>query len=249
MKKPALIFILTVLSGSSSLIQAEDLVTKTGKTYADVVVTQSDDSTIRITFKEGVARLNLADLPVEWQQRYHYDPAKAAAHQAAREKEKKAQIETRQAALKLQAAASALAAEKAKPTLSKGQIPKHAVVAPPEPTNVEMATLEDLKRLLAKVNVEDTLKMTALRTSHAFGGGNSRTLSGSLDYDNLRARWERAGKEADELAKRCPAGYQKWLSQFRATCDLAVNGDGPGLATACRPLASDLEDADYWSKK
>jgi hypothetical protein len=105
MKKPALIFILTVLSGSSSLIQAEDLVTKTGKTYADVVVTQSDDSTIRITFKEGVARLNLADLPVEWQQRYHYDPVKAAAHQAAREKEKKAQMEARQAALKLQAAA------------------------------------------------------------------------------------------------------------------------------------------------
>jgi hypothetical protein len=241
-----------VLGGSSPLIEAEDLVTKTGKTYADVVVTQSDDSTIRITFKEGVARLNLADLPLEWQQRYHYDPVKAAAHQAAREKEKKAQIDARSAELKLQAAAAAPAAEKAKPALPNGQIPKHAPVAPPEAANVEMATVEDLKRLLGKVNVNETLRMTAVQSTAAAPNstrGNSRTLSGNDDYDQLRARWERAGKEADELAKRCPAAFQKWLSQFRAACDLAVNGDGPGLATACRPLASDLEDAVYWSKK
>lgn len=55
---------------------AEDW-TVCGKSYHDVTVVDSNDSTVLFMYEGGLARLNLSDLPANLQKRFNYDPAKA----------------------------------------------------------------------------------------------------------------------------------------------------------------------------
>jgi len=63
------------------------------KTFHNVVVTQSFDDHVSITFDGGVGNIRLAEMPPELQARFHYDPAKA----------KIAELEAENARLKAQA--------------------------------------------------------------------------------------------------------------------------------------------------
>jgi len=57
---------------------AEDW-TVNGKSYQNVTVQGSDDSTVSIMYDGGIGRVNLSDLTPELQKRFGYDPQKAKA--------------------------------------------------------------------------------------------------------------------------------------------------------------------------
>lgn len=68
---------------SVSLALADDFKTNNGKEYKNAIVTQVDPDGIVVRTKTAISKLYFPELPEDVQTRYHYDPAKAAAAQAA----------------------------------------------------------------------------------------------------------------------------------------------------------------------
>ena len=101
----ALALSLALPLGMTSL-RAEDWATKDGKTYQEVAVVKVEPDAVTILHHDGGARIPLKNLPPEIQKRCNYDPAAAAAAEAARAQ---ADEENRQA---LQAEMDTVAARK-----------------------------------------------------------------------------------------------------------------------------------------
>ena len=76
------IAILAALS-AASLALADDFKTNSGKEYKNATVTQVEADGIVIKTKSGISKLYFTELPKDVQERFHYDPAQAAAAQAA----------------------------------------------------------------------------------------------------------------------------------------------------------------------
>lgn len=76
------IAILATLS-AISIALADDFKTNSGKQYKDATVTQVEADGIVIKTKGGISKLYFNELPKDVQERFHYDPAQAAAAQAA----------------------------------------------------------------------------------------------------------------------------------------------------------------------
>jgi hypothetical protein len=66
-----------------SLALADDFKTNSGKEYKNATVTQVEADGIVIKTKGGISKLYFTELPKDVQERFHYDPAQAAAAQAA----------------------------------------------------------------------------------------------------------------------------------------------------------------------
>jgi hypothetical protein len=64
---------------SASLLTAEDFKTINGKEYKDVTITRVEADGIVLKSKSGISKVYFAELPKEVQQRFHYNPANAAA--------------------------------------------------------------------------------------------------------------------------------------------------------------------------
>src|SRR5438045_6450844 len=62
-----------------SLALAEDFKTSDGKEYKNVTVRRVEPDGIVISSKSVIAKLYFTELPKEVQERFHYNPAKAAA--------------------------------------------------------------------------------------------------------------------------------------------------------------------------
>jgi hypothetical protein len=75
------IAILAVLSASIAL--ADDFKTNDGKEHKSATVTRVEADGIVIKTKGGISKLYFTELPKDVQERFHYDPAQAAAAQAA----------------------------------------------------------------------------------------------------------------------------------------------------------------------
>src|SRR5206468_6929668 len=73
--------ILAALSASPAL--ADDFKTTSGKEYKNATVTQVEADGIVIKTKGGISKVYFTELPKDVQERFHYDPAHAAAAQAA----------------------------------------------------------------------------------------------------------------------------------------------------------------------
>ena len=78
----ATIAILVTLS-AISIALADDFKTNSGKEYKNATVTQVEADGIVIKTKSGISKLYFTELPKDVQERFHYDPAQAAAAQAA----------------------------------------------------------------------------------------------------------------------------------------------------------------------
>jgi hypothetical protein len=68
---------------AASFARAEDWKTTDGQSYQDVKVLSHDDGYVMIMYADGGARVPLSTLPADLQQRFGYDPVKAAAAVAA----------------------------------------------------------------------------------------------------------------------------------------------------------------------
>ena len=87
-----------------SLALAEDFKTTNGKEYKNATVTLVEPDGITLRSKSGVSKVYFNELPKEVQERFHYDPTKAAQFITA----------TQAATAQSNAAAAAVATEKAK---------------------------------------------------------------------------------------------------------------------------------------
>ena len=67
----------------TSLALAEDFKTVDGKEYKDATVSRVEPDAIVVTSKSGICKIYFAELPKAVQERFHYDPEKAAAALAA----------------------------------------------------------------------------------------------------------------------------------------------------------------------
>jgi hypothetical protein len=61
---------------------ADDFTTVNGKEYKDATVTGIDPDGIVVKTKSGITKIYYTELPKEAQERFHYDPTKAAAYSA-----------------------------------------------------------------------------------------------------------------------------------------------------------------------
>ena len=68
---------------SASLALAEDFKTINGKEYKNATVTQVEADGIILKTKTGISKVYFSELPEDVRNRFHYDPEKAAAAQAA----------------------------------------------------------------------------------------------------------------------------------------------------------------------
>ena len=64
----------------TSAVVAEDFTTVNGKEYTEATVTRVDPDGIVVKTKSGITKLYFTELPKEVQERFHYDPAKAASY-------------------------------------------------------------------------------------------------------------------------------------------------------------------------
>jgi len=79
--KPALALLLSCLAVQTALSEATNLVlTVDGVTYSNVTFGQSSPDQVIIFHSRGIAGIPLEKLPPELQQRFRYDPQKAAEH-------------------------------------------------------------------------------------------------------------------------------------------------------------------------
>lgn len=65
-----------------SLAVADDFKTTNGKEYKNATVTRVEPDGIVVKSKSGISKLYFTELPKEVQERFHYDPEKAAAYSA-----------------------------------------------------------------------------------------------------------------------------------------------------------------------
>src|SRR5438874_2246300 len=68
---------------SVSLALGDDFKTINGKEYKNVTVSRLEPDGILLRTKSGISKVYFVELPKEVQERFHYDPEKAAAAQAA----------------------------------------------------------------------------------------------------------------------------------------------------------------------
>jgi hypothetical protein len=73
----------TLLALSVSTALADDFKTIDGKEYKSATVKRVEPDGIVLSGKSGTSKVYFAKLPKEVQERYHYDPEKAAAYSAA----------------------------------------------------------------------------------------------------------------------------------------------------------------------
>ena len=66
-----------------SSAMAEDLTTVKGETFRNVTVTRVEPDGIAVKHAAGIAKIPFSDLPKEWQEKYGYEPQKAAQYSAA----------------------------------------------------------------------------------------------------------------------------------------------------------------------
>jgi hypothetical protein len=74
---------LAVILCFASVALADDFKTNDGKEYKNATVTRVEADGIVIKTKGGISKLYFTELPKDVQERFHYDPAQAAAAQAA----------------------------------------------------------------------------------------------------------------------------------------------------------------------
>ena len=67
----------------ASVIRADDFKTNDGKEYKNVTVSRVEPDGIVLITSIGISKVYFTELPKEVQERFHYDPEKAAAAQAA----------------------------------------------------------------------------------------------------------------------------------------------------------------------
>jgi len=70
-----------ILSLTAAVV-AEDFKTINGKEYKDAIVTRVEPDGIVVKTRSGISKLYFTELPKEVQQRFNYDPEKAAAYSA-----------------------------------------------------------------------------------------------------------------------------------------------------------------------
>jgi hypothetical protein len=70
---------------AASLALAEDFRTINGKEYKDAAISRVESDGIVLRTKTGISKVYFTELPKDVQERFHYDPAKAAAAQRERE--------------------------------------------------------------------------------------------------------------------------------------------------------------------
>src|SRR5207302_6242714 len=68
------------LSASHAL--GDDFKTIDGKEYKNVTVSRVEPDSIVLKSKSGISKVYFSELPKEVQERFHYNPAKAAAYSA-----------------------------------------------------------------------------------------------------------------------------------------------------------------------
>ena len=68
---------------SASLALADDFKTTAGKEYKNATVSRVEADGIVVKTKSGITKIYFTELPKEVQERFHYDPEKAAAAQSA----------------------------------------------------------------------------------------------------------------------------------------------------------------------
>src|SRR5438034_10598522 len=68
---------------STSLSVADDFKTTNGKEYKNATVTRVEADGIVVKSKSGISKVYFIELPKDIQERFHYDPQKAAAAHAA----------------------------------------------------------------------------------------------------------------------------------------------------------------------
>jgi hypothetical protein len=68
---------------SASLAVADDFKTTNGKEYKNATVTRVEPDGIVVKSKSGISKVYFVELPKEVQERFHYNPEKAAAAQTA----------------------------------------------------------------------------------------------------------------------------------------------------------------------
>jgi chromosome segregation ATPase len=75
--------VLVLLILFASVVFADDFKTVNGKEYKNATVTGVEADGIVVKTKGGISKVYFAELPTDVQERFHYDPNKAAAAQAA----------------------------------------------------------------------------------------------------------------------------------------------------------------------
>lgn len=83
MKKTILTLTLSVILALSALAEPRTITTTKGETYDQATVTSVEPNGITISYDAGIAKIPFAELPSDLRQQFNYDPAKAAAYQAA----------------------------------------------------------------------------------------------------------------------------------------------------------------------
>jgi hypothetical protein len=78
--KPTLAILMAL---SASLAVADDFKTTNGKEYKNATVTRVEPDGIVVKSKSGISKVYFVELPKEVQERFHYNPEKAAAAQTA----------------------------------------------------------------------------------------------------------------------------------------------------------------------
>src|SRR5438874_13822902 len=64
---------------TTNALFAEDFKTIDGKEYKNVTVSRIEPDGIMLTSSSGISKVYFTELPKEVQERFHHDPAKAAA--------------------------------------------------------------------------------------------------------------------------------------------------------------------------
>ena len=67
----------------ASVVVADDFKTVNGKEYKDATITRVEPDGVVIKQKSGISKVYFTELPKDVQERFHYDPEKAAAAYAA----------------------------------------------------------------------------------------------------------------------------------------------------------------------
>ena len=80
---PRKVLLLIVLTTSASIALTDDFKTVNGKEYKNVTVTRVQPNGLVLRTKWGIVKLYFVELPKDVQERFHYDPANAAAYSAA----------------------------------------------------------------------------------------------------------------------------------------------------------------------
>ena len=75
--------VLILLILFASVVFADDFKTVNGKEYKNATVTGVEADGVMVKTKGGISKVYFAELPTDVQERFHYDPQKAAAAQVA----------------------------------------------------------------------------------------------------------------------------------------------------------------------